>query len=180
MGQYLHMGLCNRIVIEKERMAKLNVSIEIVIKALNSVIDMSLFELGEPEEQYVFTIKESIVLEQLYQFLQLQFSLYNQQDPYKGCFNKILTAVAEISSLHDIEELAKTKSFPCFQKQVINDEILINEWHWLKVEYEMWIMFVEGKLFMETYNNFLRFIEKQVRVSSEKWLISGAFRCFID
>jgi hypothetical protein len=180
LGQYLHMGLCNRIVIGKERMAKLNVSIEIVIKALNSVIDMSLFELGEPEDHYVFTIKESIVLEQLYQFLRVQFSLYNQQDSYKRCFNEVLTAVAEISSLQDVEELVNKKSFPCFQRNVINEEILVNEWYWLKVEYDMWIMFVEGKLFMETYNNFLRFLEKQVRVSSEKWSISGAFRCFID
>jgi len=179
LGQYLQLGICSRIVIQKERTAKLNVSIEKVTEALDKVMDMSLFERGDTEEQYIFTIKEFIVLDQLNQFLEFQFSLYPQQH-YKESFETALKAVSEQSSLQNILELAKARKFSCFQRNIITDEILVNDWHGLKVEYDMWIMFVEGKLVMETYNNFLRYFEKQVRTSSKNWSISGAFRCFID
>lgn len=180
MGQYLQLGIINRIVVDKERMNKLNIAIEKVIESLNKEMDISLFEQSETKEQFAFKIKESIVLEQLHEFLKNQFLLYNQEQPYKGCFDSILNVISQQSSLQEIEEIAKNKSFPCFQRSVIDDEIMVNDWHWLKVEYSIWLMFAEGKIFMEAYNNFLRFIEHQVRESGKKWSIAGAFRCFIQ
>jgi hypothetical protein len=79
------------------------------------------------------------------------------------------------SSLQEIEEMAKDKSFPCFQRSVIDDEILVNEWYWLRIEYSIWVMFAEGKIIMEVCKNFLRFFENQVRISSNKWSIQGHF-----
>ncbi|MFE8698256.1 hypothetical protein ACFYKT_18190 [Cytobacillus sp. FJAT-53684] len=146
---------------------------------MNKDMDISLFEQKETEQQFIFTISDSIVLEQLYGFLKYQFLLYNQEEPYKECFDSVLKRISECVSFKDIEEIAEEKSYPCFQRSVIDDEIEENDWHWLKVEYSIWLMFAEGKIFMEAYNNFLRFIEHQVRVSGYKWSISGAFRCFI-
>jgi hypothetical protein len=180
LGQFLQMGICNRIVIEKERMNKLGISIEKVIETLNKEMDMSLFEQRETEEQFIFTISESIVLEELHEFLQFQFSLYKQEQPYKECFDSVLKVISQRSSLKEIEEVAKNKSFPCFQRSAIDDEIMVNEWYWLRIEYSIWLMFAEGKIFMEAYNNFLRFLEQQVRVSSNNRSIAGAFRCFIE
>lgn len=177
---HLQMGICNRIVVEKERMNKLNISIEKVTESLNKNMDMSLFEQNETDQQFIFTISDSIVLEQLYEFLKHQFLLYNQEKPYKECFDSVLKRISECSSLQEIEAIAESKSSPCFQKSIIDDEIMVNEWYWLKVEYTIWVMFVEGKIIMESYNNFLRFLERQVRVSGYKWSISGAFRCFIQ
>jgi hypothetical protein len=180
MGQYLQMGICNRIVIEKERMNKLNISIEKVIESINEEMDISLFEQSETEEQFVFTINESIVLEQLQVFLMFLFSLYTQENPYKESFDTVLKMVSECSSLQEIEEMAKNKSFPCFQRNIIDDELMVNEWYWLRIEYSIWVMFVEGKIYMESYNNFLRFLERQVREVGKEWTISGVFRCFIQ
>jgi hypothetical protein len=174
------MGLCNRIVVEKDRMNKLSIPLEKVIESLSKEMDMSLFEQRETEDHFVFTISETIVKEQIYQFIQFQFLLYNQEQPYKECFDSVLKVISQRSSLQEIEEVAKNKSFPCFQLSVIDDEIRVNDWYWLRIEYSIWLMFAEGKIFMEAYNNFLRFLEHQVRVSSEKWSISGAFRCFIQ
>lgn len=179
MGQYLQMGICNRIAIDKDRINKLNITIEEVIESLKNDMDMSLFALRETEEQFVFTISESIAMGQLHQFLQFQYSLYNQEQLYKKCFSSVLEVIAECSSLQEIEGLAESKSFPCFQTSIIDEEIKVSDWNWLRIEYNIWLIFAEGKIYMEAYNNFLRFLEHQIRASS-KWTISGGFRCFIQ
>jgi hypothetical protein len=118
MGQFLQMGICNRIVVEKERMNKLSICIEKVIESLNKEIDMSLFEQSETEEHLVFTISESIVLEQLQSFLKFMFSLYNQEKPYKESFDTVLKMVSERSSLQEVEEMAEKKSFPAVNQNM--------------------------------------------------------------
>lgn len=180
MGQYLQMGICNRIVIDKESMNKLNISIEKVIESINKEMDISLFERSETENQFIFTIRDAIVTEQLLEFMRFQYSLYDQEEPYKQCFESVLKMVSESSTLQEIEGIAKDKSFACFQNSVIDDEIMVNEWYWLRIEYSVWVMFVEGKIYMEAYSNFLRYLEHHVRVSSNKWPIARAFRCFIQ
>jgi hypothetical protein len=180
MGQYLQMGLCNRIVISKDRMSQLNISLEKVVKSLNQEMDMSLYEVSEKEDAFIFTLNEPLVLEQLVGFLQSQFELYIQVKSYTDDFELVIKMISELNSIEEIEELAKSKSIRCFQRSVIDDEISVNAWHWLKVEYSLWLIFIEGKIFLECYNNFLRFIENQVRKTSKNLSIAGAFRCFIQ
>ncbi|MCM3390248.1 hypothetical protein M3649_19300 [Ureibacillus chungkukjangi] len=177
MGQYLQMGICNQIVIDKDN--KLNIALEQVIESLQQDMDMSLFELIETEEQFVFNIKESIVMEHLHPFLQFQYSLYDQEEPYKKCFSSVLHAITECCSLQAIEEIANRNGSPCFQTSIIDDEIKISDWEWLRVEYTIWVMFAEGKIYMEAYEYFLRFLQNLTKASN-KSEISGAFRCFIQ
>jgi hypothetical protein len=180
MSQYMQLGICNRIIIGKERLSQLNLTIEKVIEALSHGLDMSLYEQSETENSLVFSLKESIVMEELVSFLRSQYELYIQEKPYTDDFELAVTMISELNSIEEIEELAKGKSIRCFQRSVIDDEISINDWHWLRVEYSLWLMFVEGKIIMECYNNFLKFTENQVRKTSKELAIAGAFRCFIQ
>jgi hypothetical protein len=62
-------------------MNKLRVALDSLIDSLNNAMDMTLFEQKETEEEFIFTIKEAIVKEELRDFLQFQFLLYNQEEP---------------------------------------------------------------------------------------------------
>jgi hypothetical protein len=41
-------------------------------------------------------------------------------------------------------------------------------------------MFYEGKIIMEDYDSFLRYLENVIRAASQQWSISRAFCCFIQ
>lgn len=180
MGQYLQMGICYRMEIDKKSMDRLDLTYEKLVNELNKQIDMSLFNCGETQDKLTFEIKES-VLEQLQEFMQFQYSLYPQKKPYIDCFKLSVELIGGLSSFQEIIQVAEEKNLPCFQSNVITNEIKVLPWgYWLKIDISMLVFFVEGKIIMEGYNSFLRFIENIVRESSERWSIAGAFKCYID
>ncbi|MEI0739001.1 hypothetical protein VQ056_24205 [Paenibacillus sp. JTLBN-2024] len=135
MGQYLQMGICYRMEIDKNRLEKLGIKYEKLTSELNKHLDLSLFELNETKDEIIFEIKESVVLEQLQKFLGFQYSMYPQELPYTDCFEPAMKMISELSSLKDIVELAEEKKYPCFQSNRIIDEIKVSEWgKWLNID----------------------------------------------
>ena len=180
MGQYLQMGICYRMEVDKNRLERLGVTLEKLMNELNKHCNLSLYHLKETPDGVICEIKESVVLEQLQEFMRYQFSMYPQEQPYIDCFKSVTEMIGELSSLQEIVELASEQRFPCFQSSIITDEIKVSAWDWLRVEISMFVFFVEGKIIMEGYNSFLKYIEKNVRESSKKWSLVGAFKCYID
>ncbi|WP_071458585.1 hypothetical protein [Bacillus massilinigeriensis] len=88
--------------------------------------------------------------------------------------------IGELSSLKELVELAEEGRFPCFQFNKIVDEMKVSAWGALEIKIFLLVFFVEGKIFMEGYNSFLKYIENNVRKSGRKWSITGAFKCYID
>ncbi|KGR89864.1 MULTISPECIES: hypothetical protein [Bacillales] len=180
MGQYLQMGIGYRMEIDKKRLDKVGVTIEKLEIGLNKHFDMSLYEFNETHDKVIFEIKESVVLEQLQEFIQYQYSMYPQEQPYTDCFISAVEIIGGLSTFQEIVQVVEERNFPCFQSNRITDEIKVSAWDWLEIDISMFVFFVEGKIFMEGYNSLLKFIENNVRQSSEKWTIAGAFRCFIE
>lgn len=179
MGQYLQMGICYRLEVDKKRLDKLEVTLERLINELNKHLDITLYEINETHKEVIFEIKESVVLE-LQGFMQSQYSMYSQEEPYIDCFKSAVETIGSLSSFQEIVQVAGEGNFPCFQSNIITDEIKISTWNWLEIEISMFVFFVEGKILMEGYHSFLRYIENNVRESSKEWEIAGAFRCFIE
>ncbi|MFK5707542.1 hypothetical protein [Lysinibacillus boronitolerans] len=180
MGQYLQMGIGYRMEIDKKRLDKVGVTIEKLEIELNKYFDMSLYDFNETHDKIIFEIKESVVLEQLQEFIQYQYSMYPQEQPYTDCSKSAVEIIGELSTFQEIVQVAEEGNFPCFQSSIITDEIKISAWNWLEIEISMFVFFVEGKIFMEGYNSFLRYIENNIRELSKKWGIAGAFKCFIN
>lgn len=180
MGQYLQMGICYQMEIDKKRLDKLGITFEKLTNELKKQFDLSLYELNETQDEIIFEIKESVVLAQLQEFMKFQYSLYPQEKPYVDCFKSAMETIGGLSSFQEIVEVAEEKKFPCFQSNVLTDEVKVSVWNSLSVGISMLVFFVEGKIIMEGYNSFLRFIENNIRESGKKWSITGAFRCFID
>lgn len=180
MGQYLQMGICYRMEIDKKRLNKLGATFEKLAIELNKDFDLSLYDINETQDEIIFVIKQSVILEQLQNFMQFQYSMYPQEQWDTDCFESVSEMIGELSSLKELVELAGEGRFPCFQSNIITDEVKVSAWDSLRMEFSMFVFFVEGKIFMEGYNSFLRFIENNIRESGKKWSITGAFRCFID
>lgn len=176
MGQYLQAGICYQIVIRKREFTDV-ITNEQLCEELNKEIDISLFDLEETDEHVRFLIKEEIVLEQLHEFMQQQFLLYNEG--YTNEFESILSEISKKKSLTDIIELAKEKQSRFFQESDVLQHFTVFSWKRVGVKVSLLTFFVEGKILMECYNDFLRYVEKLVH-SNSKHAIAGAFRAFID
>ncbi|WDM21283.1 hypothetical protein [Paenibacillus polymyxa] len=174
MGQYLQMGICHQMLIEKKGIGK--TKIEEIERELGKLVDLRLFDFKETEDIFSFTIMESVVKEQLQNFLKDQFALYDQS--YKEDFCSVLSEVAQKQSLEQIVGLAKEMEFRFFQYSDVTDHVAISPWSRVCVETSLMLFFFEGKILMEGYNSYLRYLEKLVRASSRQ-AISGAFRTFI-
>ncbi|NRD76581.1 hypothetical protein HPT25_03630 [Bacillus sp. BRMEA1] len=179
MGQYLQMGICYRMEIDKKRLDKLGVTFEKLKNELNKQFDLSLYELNETQDELVFEIKKGVILEQLLEFMQFEYSMYPQQEPYADCFKSAVETIGGLSSFEEIVEVAEEKKYPCFQSNVITSEIKV-DWNLLKMDISMFVLFLDGKIIMEGYNSFLRYIENNVRELSKKWTLAGAFKCYIE
>ncbi|WP_405157918.1 hypothetical protein [Paenibacillus sp. FSL H8-0283] len=175
MGQYLQMGICHQMLIGKREIGK--TTIDNIKGELGKLVNLELFDFEESEENVSFIIKESVVQEQLHMFLSEQFALYEQV--YKEDFSEALSEIAKRQSLGEIIELAEEKEFRFFQHNNVHDSIEISPWQTAQVDTSLFLIFIEGKLLMESYNSFLCYLEKLVRSNSSQ-AISGAFRAFID
>ncbi len=176
MGQYLQAGICYQIVIGKREFTDV-LTVEQLFEELNKEIDLSLFNLEDTNEHVRFVIKEGIVLEQLHEFMEHQFSLYNAA--YKDEFATVLSEISKKKSLATIIELAKEKQFRFFQESDVLQHFTVFSWKRVGVKVSMLTFFVDGKILMECYGDFLQYLEKLVR-SNSKHAIAGAFRAFID
>ncbi|XID95844.1 hypothetical protein ACF3MZ_15525 [Paenibacillaceae bacterium WGS1546] len=174
MGQYLQLGICHQMWIQKREIAE--VSIEQVNREVGKFVDLNLFNFEETEEYICFTIKKKLIEEQLKKFLEEQFALYDEG--YEEEFSSVLSEIAE-KSFDKMIELAKEKEFRFFQYSNVYDDIEISPWRTVRVQTSLLVIFVEGKLFMESYNSYLRYLEKLVRASSKQF-IAGAFRACIE
>lgn len=181
MGQYFQLGIIHHMVVNKERMNALNLSVDNLWDKLNEELDMSLFNCHQDDHEVSFIIKEKIVFEELIDFMKLQFSLYDQNKDDREIFDSALREISKLSSLQEIVELAEEKRFHCFQNSRINDAIQVSPWgSSLLYEVSMFTLFVEGKISMEQSWSLLRYVESLVKASSGLLSISGAFRAFIE
>lgn len=89
MGQYLKMGICYKMEIDKKNIDRLGLTNEILINELNKGIEISLFDSKETNDVIIFEIKESVVLEQLKEFMGFQYSLYSQEKHTVNFFNRL-------------------------------------------------------------------------------------------
>ncbi|MFB5763987.1 hypothetical protein [Paenibacillus medicaginis] len=178
MGQYLQLGICHRITVEREQLKQSGLTENDVVMRLGEKMDMTLFTGHGTEEAVRFTIRESVVLEQLHDFLQDQYSMYPvKKDP--DSFNPILMKLSTLHSMREIVELAEGKTLQYFQNNDVYEYMEAGHWNRIRLRLSLFVFFFEGKISMEEYTYFLRYLEHLVRAHSQH-TIAGAFRAVIQ
>ncbi len=180
MGRYVNMGICHQIEINKGAIVNLKITDQELLEFLNNEMDLKLYDRFEQDEKIIFKIKENIILDQLHDFLKFQFSLYDRKGDYKEEFDSVLRSLSHTLSLQEIVAMVEKRSVPFFRGNKVDHVIPVSYSRTLRIQLTMIVIFMEGKIQMEGYRSFLKFIEVTVREACNQWSVSGAFRCLID
>jgi|GEM_PF-1999449 len=182
MGQYLHIGIVNQLEFDKDRMAARKLSIDQLVDLLRLKMDMNLFSLIETEDTLRFVIREDPLMSQLVPFLSEQFTLYSDWED-KDSITAALEAVRGCSTLEELVELAEEREHAHFQavdpiySYLYTDARRINT---IQYTASLFGFVMEGKIFMEAYNDFLYYLERLIRKDAPPGSIAGAVRAFIQ
>jgi len=182
VGEYLKIGIVHKIGFSADDINNSVTSIDVLREGLRQHLDMSLFSIREAEGETQFVICEEIVKSQLHDFLSQQFSLYSHGDAVllervRDCLQAVQQNGNTLQSLID---LAENKEFPNFQSSVIYSNFVVSPIKRIRYKVSMFSFFIEGKIFMEEYLDFLKYAETLIRKASSSLSISGAVRAFIQ
>lgn len=153
------------------------VDFEELKEGLAKEISLELYEVEEFESAYIFSLRNDVLENgKLAKFLAEQYELLNVA---KDRAEKIIDSLKGLNKADDIIELAEQKSFENFQSISIYDNIYCTMWeHRVMVEYEMIIFMLEGKIMMECYRRFLRYLENLI-VKSSSYELAGVVKVLI-
>ena len=182
MGQYLHIGIVNQLEFDKGRLDARKLSTDQLVDLLRLKMDMNLFSLIETEDTLRFVIREDPLLSQLVPFLSEQFALYPNRN-VDVSIEAALEAVRGCSTFEDLVELAKERSHENFQAiDPIYSYLYTDVRRTDTIQYtaSLFGFVMEGKIFMEGYNDFLYYLERLIRNNAPPGSIAGAVRAFIQ
>lgn len=162
LGQYVEAGVCFSIRISKKQMESNKISYEEALEGLSKELSLNSYDIQEVESGYIFNLKDEVLEKgKLIEFLMEQYKLFNA---HKDKSEQIINKLKELNNANDIIEFAEQKKYENFQYSSIYDNIYCGEWqHRLMVEYELIVFLVAGKIMMEGYKGFLRYIENLIR-----------------
>lgn len=177
MGQYIQAGISNRIKVSKREMEQNRVNLEEFKEGLSKEVSLELYDVEELESSYIFSLRNNVLENvELVKFLAEQYELLNIA---KDITEKIIDSLEGLNKADEIIELADQKKFENFQSISVYDNIYCTMWERrVLVEYEMMIFMFEGKIIMESYRGFLRYIENLI-VKSSSYELRGAVKALI-
>jgi hypothetical protein len=176
MGQFLQVGICYDVCVFKDDINRQKLTFEDIQKSLCEKIDFNLYELSELDDQFKWELKEQCLMEELGKFLEEQFNLF---EVYQGEDLEILSELKSLKTYDEIIELAKKKRYENYQNSEIYEYLYCGTWREsVRVIYNQITFFLHGKISMEGYNRFLKYIETLIKNNS-KCKISKAVTAFI-
>ena len=177
MGQYIQAGICCRVKVSKKEMERNKVSYENVVEGLAKEINIGLYEIFEVESGYIFSLKDEVLENgQLDEFLTEQYRLFNAD---KDRIEEIISKLKGLNNADSIVEFAEKKKYENFQYISVYDNIYCGKWEkGVMVEYELILFFLAGKIIMESYRIFLRYIESLIK-KDNPYKVSETVKVFI-
>ena len=178
MGQYLVTGIINKIAVEKKRVAKES-NLQYLIEKLEKQVNFNKYELLSDENRYVWQLKsENIASENLLPFISAQQTMYNP-DNSEAIMSKI-EQVLNGKTRTEILEIARERSNSKFQATMVSDYFRIPEFFGcVEIQYELLVLFVDGKIVMECYNDILLYFGKLIKLQCATYPIADCVKVAI-
>ena len=169
MGQFIKFGLCTKIVCpakEKNKIDKYYKSFDGFISDFEKQTQLKteLFNLSEKYNDYVFTIKDEFLEpDSLNSFLKDFFcDIYDREDLKIYC-DDIYQDIKTKNSIEELIDFAAEKPHQNFQLSESRCSISTPIEH-IYLEYEYIVLFLNGKAYMECYNELFAYMEKLLRL----------------
>ncbi|MGL5151859.1 MAG: hypothetical protein ACRC7N_14930 [Clostridium sp.] len=162
MGQYISFTLTHNIKVSKENLQRYNISKEEILKSLDKEFDTTLYDLIEFEEYFELRAKEELFNKNtLKGFLKEQFELFNCTE------DELFDKLDSLDSYEDIVNFAEDKPFCNFQEQTGVYGVRCGGWNSFRVHTMGIIFFLEGKAYLECYDEMFNYIRRLIVKSSD-------------
>jgi|GEM_PF-1969408 len=182
MGTYLATGIVQEIAIAKKRIKYPDLTVDKIIQRLKDELNLNYYNFSEDSEGYYWKIKPELLEENLTEFLNDQFQMYQSKlDRY---MEETITQLKEVSSSEEIIELAESKSLINFQlaNQIIEYIQLTRDNGFdehIMIFYNLISYFMDGKIITEGLGNSLRYFEQNIRLQKNKYPIVDCVKVMV-
>ena len=177
MGQYLSIGICNKIAVNRKKIESKGFTLNDVEKELNKKFELSLFVINETGDDYfVWDIKKDIFKQELYNFLS---KIYLE---YGVVREELLKKIKNSETGDDIYNLAEIESHENFHLDEYSeyDYIELGTFkNYQEINTTYISLFLVGKISMECYGQMFSFFTKTMRKVYSEFNLSGALNVYI-
>lgn len=181
MGQFIKFGLCTKVSFpekSKQRIERYYQSFDNFISEFErkTHLNTQLFNLAEVDNGYSLTLKDELLeIDTLTEFLKAFFAdIYDDEKDFSVYCNPIYEDIKDKKTSAELIQFAEQKPHQNFQ--------LSESWRRMDdidIGYEYIVLFLNGKAYMECYNEFFSYIEKLLRIRHQ-YLQVGAIKLFLD
>jgi len=179
MGQYLGIGLIDKVIIEKSAVDKAGLSMEKLQEKMTQEFYYApeLYDINQVEnELYCFQLKQTVITEQLIPFLKTIYPLlYDNPENYQTLVEKLQTLPA--SEWFSWAEKNSEEVFQ-FDKYGATDYLQI-DFTTIRINYNAIMLSLEGKIIMETYGRQFNFFKYTLMETFKQFSLAKALRVYI-
>ena len=177
MGQYLSIGLCTKIAVEKQNITNQKFTLNEVVSELNKKFEMSSFVLDETNGDYfVWYFNKDNIKQEMYNFLSKIYSDYGVKD------EEVLEKIKQITTADEILNIAENERSENFRLDRYSEYDYINLGkfdNYQDINTTYISLFMEGKISMECYDDIFSFFRKTMRQVYSEFKLSGALNVYI-
>ncbi len=165
MGTYILFTINHKIIVQKKDLSVENITFEEMLNGLNLKFQMSHYQMIEQNNHYEFQAKESVFnSEQLLKFLKEQYSFFTVEKQHK---EEIFQELSKASNYNEMIQLVEKCSYPCFQSDTTYENIRCGGWKRFRITLEGIVFFIEGKAYLECYEELFTYIESLIKKTSQ-------------
>jgi len=185
MGQFIKFGLCTEISCTENDKNKIEKNYKefddfIIAFEKQSNIRTNLFNLREENNGYIFTIKDELLApKSLISFLKDFFYDIYDEEHLKIYCDDIYDDIKSKNSAYDLIKFAEEKPHQNFQLSYSVGYIMSPGFERILMEYEYIVLYLNGKAYMECYNELFSYLERLMRGRHNHRQI-GAMKIFLD
>ncbi len=173
MGTYLCTGICTEVVVYKSSLKSKNIEYEALIKSLNQKVNLNLYDKKDEEDKITWNIKHDLIEKDLLSFLKSQFEIYDSKNHNKELYKSLEEAKTGEKMLNILSEE--------FNEDNFSEYLYIGEEEKeIKAHFNLIILFLDGKTFMESYDNILGYFEHMIKLQQDKYPLAETMKIFLS
>ncbi len=181
MGTYLATGIVQDIAIDKRRIKYPDIKVDHIILQLKDELNLDCYNYSENVDGYYWKIKPEMLGGNLAEFLDTQFTMY--QNKKDSDMQEAIEKIKAANTSNQVMEIAKDKLIN-FQliDQIIEYIRIIRDNGFdehIIVFYSLIAYFMDGKIITEGCGGSLRYFEHNIRLQRNKYPIVDCVKVMI-
>ncbi len=183
MGTYLATGIVKEIVVDKGRIKYPDITLDKITDKLKEELNLDCYDFREDLEGYYWRIKPELLENNLAEFLNIQFKMYQNNKPDTHMLN-VIDQLERLVSSEEIIKLSETRSLINFHSipQIIEYIRIIRDNgfdEYVMIFYNLMAYFVDGKIITEGLGNSLSYFEANIRLQKDKYPIATCVKVMV-